>query len=208
MEFSELLRRRRMVRNFSEEPVRRDLIERVVVRAVRAAPSAGFSQGVRLLIVTDPEVRSRIADLFGFEDELLPRGYAPWVRRAPVHVVVGLREDAYHERYREPRKLVDGQEIEWSVPWWWIDAGQAIMLLLLAAIDEGLGASLIDLYPAAESGRLRDALGFENDVKLVGIVVLGHPASDPIRQRMKDDLDLRRLPLDDVVRWEHWNGPA
>jgi len=60
--------------------------------------------------------------------------------RSRVHVLVCTREDDYHDRYRQPDKLEDGQEIDWPVPFWFVDAGAALMLLLLAAIDEGLAA--------------------------------------------------------------------
>ena len=59
-----------------------------------------------------------------------------------MHVLVCVREADYHERYQQVDKLVDGQEIEWPVPFWYVDAGAALMLILLAAIDEGLAAGL------------------------------------------------------------------
>ena len=53
------------------------------------------------------------------------RRLEPWISQAPVHVVVALREEVYHERYRKPDKLhEDGSEIDWRVPWWWVDAGK------------------------------------------------------------------------------------
>src|SRR5438105_12980761 len=121
MDFAEIMRRRKMVRNYTDEPVAREVIERIVDRG-RRAPSGGFSQGVRMVVVTDPETRSRIAELGG-EPYYLEHGFEPWISRAPVHVVVGIREDDYHDRYREPDKLQeDGTEIEWPVPWRWVDA--------------------------------------------------------------------------------------
>ena len=52
MNFRELLGRRRMVRAYEPEPVPREAIERIV-RSVRRGPSAGFSQGLRLVVVTE-----------------------------------------------------------------------------------------------------------------------------------------------------------
>jgi FMN reductase [NAD(P)H] len=54
VDFAEVMRRRRMVRNYTDEPVSREALERIA-RAGRRAPSGGFSQGVRVVIVTDPE---------------------------------------------------------------------------------------------------------------------------------------------------------
>jgi nitroreductase len=199
MELAEILRRRRMVRNYTDEPVDREAIERIVARG-RKAPSGGFSQGLRLVVVTDPDTRRRIAEL-GDEPYYVGRGMEPWISRAPVHVVVGMREDDYHDRYRQPDKLQsDGTEIDWPVPWWWVDAGKGIMLLLLAAVDEGLGAGLFGLFPAERNDELRQLLGVPADVAIVGVVTIGHPAPETrVGSRSRG-----WKPLDEVVRWERW----
>jgi nitroreductase len=62
MEFAEVLRRRKMVRNYTDQPVDREVVERIVARA-RKAPSGGFSQGLRLVVVTEEKTRHRIAEL-------------------------------------------------------------------------------------------------------------------------------------------------
>ena len=203
MEFAELLRHRKMVRNYTAEPVDREAVERIVARA-KKAPSGGFSQGARFVIVTEEETRRRIAEL-GDETYYVERGFEPWISRAPVHVVVGMREDDYHDRYREPDKLQeDGTEIEWPVPWWWVDAGKAMMLLLLAAVDEGLGAGLFGLFPSENNDRLRDLLAMPEDVTVVGVVTIGHPAPEPMAERSRETLRRRRRPLEEVVHWERW----
>lgn len=202
MEFAEVLRRRRMVRNYTDEPVEREAVERIVA-AGRRAPSGGFSQGVRFVVVTCEATRRRIAALAD-EPASVERGLEPWISRAPVHIVVALREDDYHDRYREPDKLEGGREIEWRVPWWWVDAGTAIMLLLLAAVDEGLGAGLFGLYPPEQSDRLRELLRMPADLEVVGVVTVGHPAPERDAQARRDRLRRRRRPPEEVVRWERW----
>jgi nitroreductase len=136
MDLREILRRRRMVRAYEPEPISRETIERIV-GTVRRAPSAGFSQGQRLVVVTDAGTRQRIADILE-EASPAPRSAATleqWLN-APVLIVVAVREDDYHDRYRKSDKLIDGAEIEWPIPYWHFDAGAAAMLILLAAIDE------------------------------------------------------------------------
>ena len=131
-------------------------------------------------------------------------GLEPWITRAPVHIVVAMREGDYHDRYTEPDKLkLTGQEVEWRVPWWWVDAGKAVMLLLLAAVDEGLGAGLFGLV-GDENDRLRELLGIPGDCEIVGVVTVGHPAPEPLRERTKAAIRRRRRPLEEVVRWERW----
>jgi len=203
MDFAEIMRRRRMVRNYTEEPVPREALERIVDRG-RRAPSGGFSQGARFVVVTDEETRRRIADLAD-EPGYVAGGFEPWISRAPVHVVVLMREDDYHDRYTQPDKLeqTGGEEIEWRVPWWWVDAGKAIMLLLLVAVDEGLGAGLFGVV-GDRNDDVRDLLGAPEDLEVVGIVTIGHPAPEPNEERRKTRLREARRPLDDVVRWERW----
>src|SRR5581483_8300995 len=137
MEFRELLKRRRMVRHYDGRPIPREVLERIAA-TVRRAPSGGFSQGQRLLVVDDPALLAQLAE---GSDEW-SEGMEPWFGSASAHVLVLTREQDYHERYRREDKLQDGEEIEWPVPFWHVDAGAAMMLILLAAIDEGLAAGV------------------------------------------------------------------
>jgi len=174
MEFREVLRRRRMVRNYADRPVDSAAIDRIVDAGTRG-PSAGFSQGARFIVLTDPETRRQVARLAG-EEDYVAQGFEPWMSHAPVHVVVCVREDDYHERYREADKLQDdGTEIEWPVPYWWVDAGAALMMLLLATVDEGLAAGLFGFHRVEG---LKDLLGIPSDVAPIGIVTIGHPGTD------------------------------
>ena len=102
MEFREVVRRRRMIRNYADAPVPADALERILA-AGRRAPSAGFSQGQSFIVVTEPEQRAGLARI-AQEAEYLAAGFDPWISRAPVHIVVCVRKDAYLERYREPDK--------------------------------------------------------------------------------------------------------
>jgi nitroreductase len=154
-----------------------------------------------MVVVTEEATRRRIAEL-AQEHEYVKDGFEPWISRAPVHIVVGIREESYHERYRKPDKLLeDGSEISWHVPWWWVDAGKAIMLLLLAGIDEGLAAGLFGLFPAEHNELLRAELGLPEDVYVVGVVTIGHEGPG---QSSGSRRKFPWKPLEEVVRWEHW----
>ena len=191
-----------MVRNYEPEPIPRETIERIV-GTIRRAPSGGFSQGQRLVVVTDEETRKRIAELAGESEHYVPAGLDPWISRAPVHVLVCVREEDYHERYRRPDKVdAGGAEIEWPVPYWWFDAGALYMLVLLAAIDEGLAAGVVGA-PRERLHQIEVLLGIPDDVAIGAIVTIGRAAPD-----RSDELSSRgtypRKPLDELVRWERW----
>lgn len=198
MEFQETVRRRRMVRNYLDEPVERAAVERIVDTA-RRAPSAGFSQGQRFVVVTEAATRSAIAELAD-EPRYVELGFEPWISRAPVHVVVCTEEDAYHRRYNEPDKLEDdGTEMDWPIPYWHTDAGASLMLLLLAAVDEGLGAGFFGVH---RLDGLRELLAIPEAVTPIGIVTIGHPAAD----QPPGSAQRGWQNLDEVVRWDRWSA--
>jgi FMN reductase [NAD(P)H] len=203
MEFRELLPLRRMVRHYSAEPIPREQLERIV-STVRRAPSAGYSQGQRLLVVTDAEGRGQVAAALADAGWAGDRGLEPWLETAPVHILVCTREDDYHERYRLPDKLDDGEEIDWSVPYWFVDAGAALMLLLLAAIDEGLAAGVSGV-PREAAAALRSSFGVPEDVDVLALVTVGAAAPDPGWSAVTSRRTQQRRAPDEVVRWERWN---
>jgi FMN reductase [NAD(P)H] len=192
-----------MVRHYDPEPIPRETIERIV-RTLRRAPSGGFSQGQRLVVVTDADVRTRIATLL-HEDEWIAQGREPWLSVAPVHIVVCAREQDYHDRYNEADKLAatGGVEIEWPAPFWFVDAGAAMMLLLLAAIDEGLAAGVYGVT-VPEMAEYKQLLGIPNDVSVVAGVTIGRGRPDPNAAGASSRMTQRRRSLDEVVRWERW----
>jgi FMN reductase [NAD(P)H] len=201
MEFRELLPRRRMVRHYAPEPVSREALERIV-STVRRAPSAGYSQGQRLLVITEESGRASIARIASTESSP-EEDLEPWVESAPAFVLVCIREDDYHDRYRMPDKLDDGEEIDWPVPYWFVDAGAALMLLLLAAIDEGLAAGVSGV-PRDVAAELRTAFDIPGDVTVVAMVTIGAPAPDPGWSAVTSRRTQPRRAPDQVIRWEGW----
>ena len=187
--------RRRMVRNYRDEPVDAAAVERIV-GAGRKAPSAGFSQGVSFVVVTEPDRRFEIARIAG-EESYLARGFDPWVSRAPVHVVVCVSEAAYRRRYAEPDKTAPGQTQEWPIPYWWVDAGAAMMAVLLATAAEGLAAGFLGGHGISE---LAAYLGLPDEVVPIGIVTIGHAAED----RRSSSLDRGQKPEEEVIHRERW----
>jgi nitroreductase len=197
MEFSEVVRRRRMVRHFSDEPVAREVLERIAATAQRA-PSAGFSQGQRLVVVTDPDLRLRVAEVVG-ESGYTDAGFDPWVSRCAAQLVPCVSEEIYHRRYREADKAPDGVEGEWPTPYWWVDVGATTMLILLAAVDEGLAAGFAG---PPDPDALRAVLGIPPEFHPIGVIPVGHPLPD----RRSPSLRRGWRSLDEFVRWDSWGS--
>lgn len=196
MEFSDVLSRRRMVRNYSDHPVDEESLGRIARSALRA-PSAGNSQAIGVVVVTDEDLRRQIARLAD-EEAYVAKGFDPWISRAPAHVVITVSEKIYRDRYAEPDKLgPDGRQIEWPVPYWWVDAGAALMAVLLTAVDEGLAAGFLGVHSLPD---LAKTLGLPPDHTPIGVVTVGHPAPD----RRSGSLDRPRKPLEERIHRDHW----
>ncbi|QKG26625.1 nitroreductase family protein [Actinomadura verrucosospora] len=203
MDFDDVLAARRMVRRYRPDPVPADAVERIAAM-VRKAPSGGFSQGHRLIVVTDPVTRARIAEL-AQEPYYTRDGEPPWLSVAPVLMVLGICEDDYHARYTKPDKLVDGQEMEWPAPYWWVDSGALLMLIQLAAINEGL-ASGFATVPAKDE--LAALLGVPPEIAIVGVITIGYARADAVRPADTARLRSMRKPFGDLVRHESWKDGA
>lgn len=180
MELREVLAARRMVREFTDEPVAAAVLDRVLAAATRA-PSAGHTQGVDLVVLEGPAQTARYWDATLAPD--VRAGFAwPGLVAAPVLVVCCVTPDAYVARYGEPDKARTGlgrAAEAWAVPFWFVDAGMAAENLLLAAVDEGLGACFFGVFDHEPA--LRAALGIPAAVRTVGTIALGHPAPGPGR---------------------------
>ena len=173
-------------------------MERLLEHATRA-PSAGFSQGWAFLVLAEPDDRALFWTVTTSAEA--PDGWLTRMSRAPLLVVVLSSKDAYLERYAEPDKgWTDRDEARWPVPYWDVDAGMAALLMLLTAVDEGLGACFFGV-PAPRVDALRDAFGVPPSYRPVGVVSVGHPGPE---DRRSPSLRRGRRGLDEVVHRGRW----
>jgi nitroreductase len=196
MEFHDVIRKRRMVRHFKPDPIAPEALERILDLS-RRAPSAGNTQGQTLIVVTDPETRKAVGEICG-EREYAGRFKHNWISEAPVQIIACTSENAYRDRYSEPDKVLpDGSVIEWPVPYWYLDIGCTVMILLLAVVNEGLAAGYTGTHRIDD---LKNLLGIPEDVMPVGVIPIGYPDKDVKSPSLKRG----RKPLEDFVRRERW----
>jgi nitroreductase len=192
-----------MVRAFLPEPVPAAVLDRVL-DAGRRAPSAGNSQGWAFLVLEGPEQTGAYWDVT-FPDRAARGAFAfPGLFDAPVLVLPLANADAYVARYAEPDKASTGlgeSTDAWPVPYWTVDTSFAAMLMLLAAVDEGLGALFFGIFAGADE--LLRSLGVPETHAAIGTIALGWP--DPERDRRGGSSASRgRRGLDDVVHRGRW----
>jgi nitroreductase len=196
MEFAQVLRRRRMVRTFQDRPIAPEVVDRIL-EAGRRAPSAGFSQGFAFLALDGPEQTAGFWRVISGDPGWPQQG----LRRAPLIVVPFACKQAYLDRYAEPDKgWTDRDESRWPVPFWTVDTAFATMLLLLAAVDEGLGALFFGLSPP-DPAALHAAYGVPETHEPIGAVAVGHTAPDPIVSSARTR---PRKPADEVIHRGRW----
>jgi nitroreductase len=207
MEFSEVIRRRKMVRAFTDEPLAPDITERLL-RAANRAPSAGFSQGYSFLVLQGAEQAAplwellyEVATLAG-DKEAYERAQIAALSHAPLVIVPLACKDIYLSRYARPDKgWTDLDEAHWPVPYWYIDTGFAALLILLAVVDEGLGAVFFGIEPVSTAD-FRTRFGVPEEWTPIGAVAIGHPdpAADPVPPARASD----RKSLDELAHYGHW----
>jgi len=197
MDFFDVVMKRRAVRRFEEGGVERDVIERIA-RLAQRTPSAGFSQGQRLIVITEPEQRRDVARLCG--EEAYEADFGPWISECAAQFIPCVSEAVYHRRYQEPDKVQDdGTEIDWPIPYWWVDVGATMQNVMLAAVNEGLGCGFVG---TDEDGwtQLRSSLGIPGEFTPIGVMPVGRPVPDVRSPSLKRGW----IPFEDFAHWERW----
>ena len=200
MELVDVLRRRRMVRRFDpDRPVPDDVVTALLAAALRA-PTAGDTQAVSFLVLSDP------ADLEAYWQATArpgpPDRWLQGMRTAPLLVLVWTSREAYLDRYAEPDKgWVDRDPDRWSAPYWFVDAGMASMAALLAVVDAELGGCFFGV-PVGRVPEVRRRFDVPEDQLSVGVISVGYPE---VAENPRPARKVRRQPSAPRVHHGHWS---
>jgi len=216
MELYDVMRSTPAVREFTDDPLPDDVLDRILDNA-RFAPSGGNRQGVRVVVVRDEDTRSALADL-GLPaarryTAQLANGESPWnplqpsgvdastieaaevpaqmsasIRQAPVVLVICLDLGVLAATDQDLDRIgvVSGASV---YPFVWN--------VLLAARSEGYGGVMTTMA-VAEEPRVKGLLGVPDSYAIAAVVPLGKP----VRQVTK----LRRRPVPEFATRERFDG--
>ena len=173
MEFDDIIRRRKMIRQYQARPIPDKLIDKLIANGHRA-PSAGHTQVQEFIIVKDAATKKKLRRASVNQEQ---------VEEAPVLIVVCSNTSRSVGRYGQ--RGTDFYSI--------IDGAFASMLILLTAVNEGLGAGFVGAF---EDEKVSDILGLPEHVKPIGIIALGYPDEQPERPE--------RISVKDLVHYERW----
>jgi len=170
MEVMDAILKRRSIRDFLEKPIEKEKLQGVL-EAGRQAPSASNQQPWRIVVVTNPETRKKLAKAARDQE---------FVGKAPV-VLVGCA-------LKTDKVMACGQH---AYP---IDLAICMTTMSLAAVGEGLGTCWIGAF---SEDHVKQILGIPKDVRVVELMPLGYPASQP---------DARpRKPMSEFAVMEKWS---
>src|SRR5918994_2326868 len=156
MDFETVVKRRRMCREYLDRDVPQEKIDRILDLASRY-PSAGHTEPQEFIVVRDQQVKEDLAR--AALDQM-------FVAQAPL--VIGVVSDIRRSARRYGERGVHFFSI--------IDGAFVAMLILLAVVDEGLGACFVGSFYDQE---VREVLELPPDVRPVGIIPIGYCAEGP-----------------------------
>lgn len=201
MEFSDVLRKRRMVRDFDMRPIPPEIIERLLVHA-RRGPSSGFAQGFEFLVFDGPEQTRRFWEAVPWWNEPAWDG----ARKAPLLIVPLANEAAYVARYRSPEtgKRTRKTGSDFPAPYWFTDTAFAAMLLMLSAVDSELGAYYFSVGPTSREIPLFCAhFGIPAEFYPIGAIAIGYPGEND-KPGVNDTIRSRRRASDSMIHKGGW----
>ncbi|MFK8024452.1 MAG: nitroreductase family protein [Ilumatobacter sp.] len=200
-EFSDVVRNRRMTRAFRTDPIAFSELEAIVDLAGRS-PSAGKAQGWHLVVLEGEETAR-------YWDITLPAAKRDGFRwqhllDAPLLMVAFADPAAYVERYAEADKARTGLGAgvdAWPTPYWTIDASMAVMTMLLAAEDRGLGALFFGVFDNEVA--VRAELRVPERLELIGAIAMGHPRPD-VGTGAGRSAGRRRRSASEIIHRSRW----
>jgi len=190
-----------MVRTYDPDRAVADIVLHRLLDLATRSPSAGFSQGWDFVLLREGALARFWRETT--DPDTPADAWLRGMRSAPVIVLCLSDPGRYLDRYAEPDKgWTDRDEARWPIPYWDVDTGMAAMVLLLAAVDEGLGACFFGVPPERHDA-VRAAFAVPAGRRVVGAVSVGHPVPD----RRSPSLRRGRRPVSEVAHDGEFGTP-
>ena len=166
----ELLLNRRVVRNYLETNEEFPNLSDIPKLTIKI-PTAGFSRGIEIVSVENKENIKKLA-IYANEENYLKKGYGKWLSNSKAIFLILINEQAYHERYKELDKQNQTSSSNWSVPYWYVDAGAAMMNCMLLVEETGLKSGFLGSHNM-QIQKIKSLLVIPEDIEILGFVTAG-----------------------------------
>ncbi len=165
-----LLANRKIVRNYIETTKEFPELQKVINYAIKI-PTAGFSRGIEFLHISKKENINKLAKLAN-EESYVQKGFNKWISNSLSIYLILINEKAYHDRYSEKDKKNSTQSYEWIVPYWYVDAGAAMMNCMLLIEEIGLKSGFLGSHNM-KSTEIKSLMKIPESYQLLGFVTAG-----------------------------------
>jgi nitroreductase len=203
MEFQDVVRKRRTVRAFERRELPREFVEQIIKNSQRG-PSSGFTQGFDFLVFDGYDMTKKFWDhIISQTGENFDQKNSSGETAAPLIIVPLANSKAYVARYLEPDKVQVGRktETDWPSPYWIVDSSFASMLIILSAVNLGLGVFYFSIGPTSKSiPPFREAFGIPEQYFPIGAIAIGYPAPSAPSQSLRRG----RRQRSEVFHYGHW----
>ena len=166
----EPLLNRRVVRNYLETNEEFPNLSDIPKLTIKI-PTAGFSRGIEIISVENKKNIKKLA-IYANEESYLKKLYGKWLSNSKAIFLILINEQAYHERYKELDKQNQTSSSNWRVPYWYVDAGAAMMNCMLLVEETGLKSGFLGSHNM-EIQKIKSLLGIPEDIEILGFVTAG-----------------------------------
>jgi nitroreductase len=184
----ELLLNRRVVRNYLETNEEFPNLSDIPKLTIKI-PTAGFSRGIEIISVENKKNIKKLA-IYANEESYLKKGYGKWLSNSKAIFLILINEQAYHERYKELDKQNQTSSSNWSVPYWYVDAGAAMMNCMLLVEETGLKSGFLGSHNM-EIQKIKSLLVIPENIEILGFVTAGVEGDSA--NLKKDNLNKKKL---------------
>ena len=165
-----LLANRKIVRNYIKTTKKFPELEKVIDYAIKI-PTAGFSRGIELVHVSKKENINKLAKLAN-QESYVEKGFNKWISNSLSIYLILINEKAYHDRYSQKDKNYSTQSSEWIVPYWYVDAGAAMMNCMLLIEEIGLKSGFLGSHNM-KGTEIKTLIKIPESYELLGFVTAG-----------------------------------
>ena len=175
-----LLKNRKIVRDYEESDLQFSGLEKVAEHAIKI-PTAGFSRGIEIIHVSEKENITKLAK-YSNEDLYVAKGFERWLSKSLSLFVIIINVEAYHERYQQMDKNVATSSKDWATPYWFVDAGAAMMNCMLLIEEIGLKSGFLGSHNM-DLDNIKKYLSIPNKYLILGFVTAGVENANSLKEK-------------------------
>ena len=165
-----LLNNRKVVRNYKKTSLEDIKLKNISKFSIKI-PTAGFSRGIEILNTFDVKKIKNVSKIFN-EDNFIKDGKSPWISNSLALFFILLNEEAYHHRYSKNDKTNAVNSKDWDVPYWYVDAGAAMMNCILLIEEKELSSGFMGLHNI-DRKKIHEEFKIPDTYQIIGMITAG-----------------------------------